>query len=77
MSKILVGLEGAVCLIDDILVYRKDAEEHDARLRAVLKRLEAEVLTLNRDKCSFKATQSSSYSAQLRHGSSTTERGEF
>ena len=55
MSKVLEGLEGTVCLIDDILVY--GAEEHDAQLRAVLKRLEAEGLTLNRDKCSFKATR--------------------
>ena len=38
-------------------MYGKDAEEHDARLRAVLKRLEVEGLTLNRDKCSFKATR--------------------
>ena len=46
-----------MCLIDDILEYGKDAEEHDARLRPVLKRLKAEGLTLNRDKCSFKATR--------------------
>ena len=46
-----------MCLIDDILVYGKDAEEHDARLKAVLKRLEVEGLMLNRDKCSFKATR--------------------
>ena len=39
MSKVLEGLEGAVCLIDDTLVYGKGAEKHDARLRAVLKRL--------------------------------------
>ena len=56
MSKVLEGLEGVVCLIDDILVYGKDEEEHDARLRAVLRRLE-EGLTLNRDKCSFRTNR--------------------
>ena len=28
MNKILSGLEGALCLIDDILVFAKDEEEH-------------------------------------------------
>jgi len=36
MSEILRGLEGVVCMVDDILVYGKDQEEHDERLRKVL-----------------------------------------
>ena len=36
MSQILAGLDGVLVLIDDILVFRKDLEEHDARLEAVL-----------------------------------------
>ena len=41
MSRILEGLEGVVCQIDDILVFGKDQEEHDRRLYQVLKRLES------------------------------------
>ena len=40
MSRILDGLEGVVCLIDDVLVFGKSQEEHNARLLAVFKRLE-------------------------------------
>ena len=29
MSKVLEGLEGVVCLVDDVLVYGKDQEQHD------------------------------------------------
>ena len=31
MSAILDGLDGVVCLIDDVLVYGKDLTEHDSR----------------------------------------------
>ena len=30
MSKILAGLEGVLCLIDDVLVFGKDQQEHDS-----------------------------------------------
>ena len=53
MNQILEGLPGVVCLIDDVLIYGKDQEEHDARLAAALKRLEDHNVTLNRDKCKF------------------------
>lgn len=32
MSQILNGLEGVLCLIDHIIVFGKDKEEHDLRL---------------------------------------------
>ena len=41
MSQILTDLEGAICLIDDILIYEKTQEEHDARLTKVLEKLQA------------------------------------
>ena len=47
MSVILDGVEGVVCLMDDVLVYGKTQGEHDDRLLKVLKRLEAAGLTLN------------------------------
>ena len=57
MTKLLEGLEGFVCLIDDILIHGRSQEEHDSRLRAVLERLEAAGVTLNKEKCSFSKHQ--------------------
>ena len=52
MRRILNGLEGVVCLIDDTLVFGHTNDEHDRRL-TVLTRLETAGVTLNKDKCSF------------------------
>ena len=52
MSAILEGLEGVVCLIDDILVFGKDQQEHEICLHAVLKSMLDAKITLN-DKCLF------------------------
>ncbi len=41
---------------DDILIFGSTEEEHDSRLRAVLDRLLQSNVTLNWDKCRFKAT---------------------
>ena len=41
MSHILSGLEGVICLVDDVLVFRHDKEEHDSRLMASLERIQA------------------------------------
>jgi len=56
MSQLLDGLDGVVCLIDDILVFGATQEEHDRRLRAVLSRLQTANVTLNRSKSVFAAT---------------------
>ena len=53
MSQILVGLPGVLCMIDDILVFGNTQLEHDENLKAVLKKIEDEGATLNREKCSF------------------------
>jgi len=53
MSEILSGLNGVVCLVDDILVYGKTREEHDERLHKVLQRLQEAKATLNHEKCQF------------------------
>ena len=55
MQEVLLGLDGVICMMDDILVYGREQEEHDSRLMAVLKRLKQEGVTLNKDKCSFSA----------------------
>ena len=53
MSKILEGLEGCVCLIDEVLIHGKNYEEHERRVEAVLKRLIETGVTLNPLKCEF------------------------
>ena len=47
----LAGLQGVLCLMDDVLVYGQDQEEHDQRLEAVLQRMQAAGVMLNPDKC--------------------------
>ena len=56
MSNLLDGLAGVLCLMDDILIFGKDQKEHDARLTAALKRIQAAGVTLNKDKCEFNKT---------------------
>ena len=54
MSKILEGLDGVECNIDDVLVHASTQELHDKRLEQVLKRLNEAGVTLNVDKCTFR-----------------------
>ena len=56
MSKILAGLTGVRCQMDDVLVFGQDQGEHDSRLLAALQRLEAAGVTLNSAKCEFGKT---------------------
>ena len=53
MSDILTGLEGVVCMIDDVLIHGSTQGEHDRRLIAVLERLNQAKVTLNQAKCEF------------------------
>ena len=53
MSKILEGLEGVLVLVDDVLIFAPNKEEHDRRLTAALKRIQDAGATLNRAKCEF------------------------
>nr|XP_037270156.1 uncharacterized protein LOC119161741 [Rhipicephalus microplus] len=53
MARMLEGQEGVANMIDDILVFGRTREEHDARLSQVLSRLAKAGLTLNQDKCRF------------------------
>ena len=56
MNEILRGIEGAVCLIDDILIYGKTQSEHDQHLLSVLNRINKACLPLNKEKCVFNTT---------------------
>lgn len=53
MSQILEGLDGVVCMMDDILIYGCTQAEHDRRLMTVLHKIKASRVTLNKDKCQF------------------------
>ena len=50
MSEILTGLEGVVCLIDNILIYGNTEEQHDKRIKAALSQISKAGLTL-REMC--------------------------
>jgi len=54
MEKLLQGLDGVVCFMDDVLIYATTEEEHDQRLRSVLDRIASAGVTLNLSKCLFK-----------------------
>lgn len=54
MRRILVGLEGVECQMDDILVFGECRKQHDIRLEAVLNRLEENGVTSNLENlCEF------------------------
>ena len=53
MSRILTGLDGVVCQMDDVMVFRKNKAQHNARLLAILKHIEKSWATLNAQKCEF------------------------
>lgn len=50
-------LEGLSCLMDDIVVYGTPHDEHKSNLTQVLRRLADAGITLNADKCLFRASE--------------------
>ena len=68
MSHILEGLDGQVCLMDDVLVYGSTPDEHDQRLSIVLQCLLDAGVSLNPDKCKFRRTQIRFVGHILDHG---------
>ncbi|XP_043239605.1 uncharacterized protein LOC122390579 [Amphibalanus amphitrite] len=53
METILRGLPGTQVYLDDVIVAGRTREEHDARLKTVMEKLEEYQVTLNADKCHF------------------------
>ncbi len=53
MSRLLDGLPGVICLMDDVLIFGVSQAEHDSRLAAVLQKLSDSGVTLNLQKCEF------------------------
>lgn len=52
-SQVVEGIDGALCQMDDILVFGKTTEEHYMHLEATLHKLQEANLTLNEEKCEF------------------------
>ena len=50
----LQGIDGAINISDDTLVFGKTLKEHDQNLKAVFQRLKEKGLTLNKSKCKFR-----------------------
>ena len=57
MDQILEGVEGTSCILDDMIITGKDDKEHLENLEGVLKRLKANGLRANREKCEFFQTK--------------------
>ncbi len=64
MVQLLEGLPGVKTVMDDILVYG-DENTHDARLAAVLERIRASGIKLNKQKCNFKSTKVEYFGHQI------------
>ena len=69
VGEIIEGLEGCKNNQDDIIIWIRSKVEHDKRLKAVLDRIQAAYLKLNREKCVF-GVQQATFS-----GHSFTENG--
>ena len=54
MSRILEGLEGVKCNVDNVLVHAPTIQLHDYRLQKALERLSEADVTLNINKCTFR-----------------------
>ena len=57
MSRILAGQDGALCHMDDVLIFGHTQQEHDRRLHSVLSKIQKAGLTLNADKCEFNESE--------------------
>lgn len=57
VEQMLAGCPNAMNYIDDILVYGKNEEEHDAALAKVMDKLKAKNVLLNHKKCIFRVSE--------------------
>lgn len=57
MSEVFSDVEGVNVIVDDILVWGKDDEENDVRLKQVLPRAREVNLKINAKKCKIKDTE--------------------
>jgi len=57
MSEMFGDIEGVEVVVDDILVWGEDEQQHDTRLTRVLERARLWNLKLNKAKCQMKKKQ--------------------
>ena len=57
MHHVFGDIEGCEIIVDDILVWSRNTEEHDERLLKVPEKARAMSLRLRKEKCKFKSTQ--------------------
>ncbi|XP_055526919.1 uncharacterized protein K02A2.6-like [Wyeomyia smithii] len=57
MESVVAGLDGVVIYLDDLMVWGRNLEEHDRRLKALMARLHEFGLMLNKEKCVFAVPQ--------------------
>ena len=57
ISQILTGLQGVLCLMEDVIIFGMDQKEHDERLFASLTKIQTAGVTLNPSKCKFNKCQ--------------------
>ena len=57
ISNMVADIEGAEAIMDDILVWGKDLEEHDSRLKRVLDKAREYNLKLGPGKCKFRQSE--------------------
>ena len=57
MHLLLEGLQGVLCVMDDILIFGTTRQEHDSQLQAALKCLSSAGITLNSRKYEFCKTK--------------------
>lgn len=57
MSHMFQDIDGVEVIVDDLVVWGEDVEQHDERLRQLLDRCRERNLKLNREKCHFRVSQ--------------------
>lgn len=57
LERVLLGCEGVINFIDDILIYGENLQEHDKRLRKVMCALKEHNVVLRKDKCVLRITK--------------------
>ncbi|XP_063892502.1 uncharacterized protein K02A2.6-like [Helicoverpa armigera] len=57
LERILIGCEGVVNFIDDILIFARNLQEHDERLKRVMEVLDKHKVLLRKDKCIYRVNK--------------------
>ena len=56
MLEVLDGIQGTICMMDDILIFGSSQQEHNLRLYAALESIKNSGITLNKAKCQINRT---------------------